>query len=311
MGAIGDFLLYLFESGLAPGTIKNYRSAISAVHRGFSDGSTVSDNRALGQLIKGMFVERPPSRRLVPTWDLFQVLSSLSKAPFEPLGSATILHLTIKVVFLMAVATSRRRSELHSLSLEPGHIRWEPGGVRLVPMAGFLAKNQSGSFSPPDIFVPDIKSFSSVPSDKLWCPVRALKWYINRTKDLRSSLKQLFVSTVPPHRPASRDSISRWIVTAIRTALADWPHGHDTPVRAHDVRAASTSWAFFKGVPVADIVQAASWKSANTFSDCYLKDVVQTEGTSGRAVLSAAAASSRQHASTSVSSEVTGSAPGK
>ena len=275
IGEIGDFLLYLFDSGLMTATIKNYRSAIAAIHQRFSDGSTVSTNSAVSQLLKGMFVNRPPVRKLVPSWDLFSVLSTLAKPPFEPLGSATLLQLSIKVVFLLAVATARRRSELHALSVAAGHIRWEPGGVRLVPSTGFLAKNQSDSYEPPDIFVPDISSFSSVSDDKFWCPVRALKWYVNRTKSIRT------------FRPASRDTIARWVVTAIRSVPGGWPEA-DGPIKAHEVRGVSSSWAYFRGVPLSEITQAASWKNANTFSDCYLKDVLQRDGRAGREVLQVA-----------------------
>ena len=160
------------------------------------------------------------------------------------MDSSTLLNLSIKVAFLLGVATSRRRSELHALSMETGHIRWEPDGVRLVPRAGFLVKNQSESFAPPDIFVPDIKSRSSVPEDRLWCPVRALKWYLSRTRSLRTSEAHLFITTSPPHGPASRDTISRWLLSAIR---ADANVSPSTLVRAHEVCVASTSWAFFPG----------------------------------------------------------------
>ena len=77
----------------------------------------------------------------------------------------------------MAVATARRRSELHSLTVEDGHIRWEPGGVRLIPQAGFLTKNQSSDFLPPDVFVADLKSFLAVDADKLWCPSGTIVYY--------------------------------------------------------------------------------------------------------------------------------------
>ena len=163
----------------------------------------------------------------------------------------------------------------------------QPGGVRLIPSAGFLAKNQSDSFEPPDFFVPDLKAFSAVAADKLWCPVRALKWFVDRTKSIRTGHDQLFVSTVPPFRPASRDTIVRWIVTAIRSVPGGWP-ATDGPVHAHEVRGVSASWAFFKGVSMSDITRAASWKSPSTFSDCYLKDVLQVDGRAGRAVLQAA-----------------------
>ena len=296
VGEIADFLVYLFEWDLSASTIRNYRSAIAAIHLGFPDRTSVSDNKALGQLVRGMFVSRPPTRRLIPSWDLFNVLSSLSRSPFEPMGSSTLLDLSIKVTFLLAVATSRRRSELHSLTIEEGHIRWEPGGVRLIPKLGFLTKNQSESFLPPDIFVADIKSFSSVADDKFWCPVRALKWYISRTKTLRAGHSQLFIATTPPHQPASRDTISRWLISAIRRATdtKTMDTGADGPVRAHDVRAASTSWAFFKGISIGDITQAACWKTPNTFTECYLKDVLQAEGRAWRAVLEAASRSSLQ-----------------
>ena len=239
--------------------------------------------------MKGMFLSRPPTRKLVPSWDLFSVLSTLSRPPFEPLSNASLLHVSIKVAFLLAVATSRRRSELWSLTLEPGHIRWEPHGVRLIPRADFLTKNQSESFTPPDIFLPDIKSFSSVPDDKLWCPVRALKWYLGRTKHLRQGRHDLFLATTPPHRPASRDTIARWLVAAIKAANALSPSQPSNPLHAHEVRAATSSWAFFKGASVHDVTQAACWKTPNTFTQCYLKDVLQTEGRAGRLVLRAAA----------------------
>ncbi|XP_071803935.1 uncharacterized protein [Asterias amurensis] len=62
-----------------------------------------------------------------------------------------------------------------------------------------------------------------------------------------------------------------------------WP-ATDGPVHAHEVRGVSASWAFFKGVSMSDITRAASWKSPSTFSDCYLKDVLQVDGRADRAV---------------------------
>ena len=196
-----------------------------------------------------------------------------------------MLHLSVKAAFLLAVASSRRRSEISSLTLEPGHIRWEPGGVRLIPRTDFLTKNQSESFTPPDIFLPDIKSFSAIPEDRFWCPVRALKWYLSRTKSIRQAHNDLFITTTPPYRPASRDTIARWLVTAIKSAGDESSAKPSGSVHAHDIRAASASWAFFKGASINEIVQAACWKDPNTFTQCYLKDVLQAEGRAGRVVL--------------------------
>ena len=44
------------------------------------------------------------------------------------------------------------QSSLHALSITTGHIRWEIGGVRLIPNAVFLAKNQAESSGTVKIF---------------------------------------------------------------------------------------------------------------------------------------------------------------
>ena len=45
-------------------------------------------------------------------WDLGIVLEALSKHPYEPLREASLKHLTLKTVFLLAMASARRCSEL-------------------------------------------------------------------------------------------------------------------------------------------------------------------------------------------------------
>ena len=125
------------------------------------------------------------------------VLRALSEAPFEPLHKASLHCLAIKTAFLVAIISGHRISTLHALFVEPGHIRWEPAGVRLVPRPGFIAKNQSPSSQSVEMFLPSMSSFSSVEADKVWCPVRALKWYLDRTKTKRSSTS-LFVLSIEP-----------------------------------------------------------------------------------------------------------------
>ena len=54
--------------------------------------------------------------------------------------------------------------------------------------------------------------------------------------------------------------------------------GLEKTPHAHDVRGIGTSWAKFQGVPIGKIMQAATWKSLNTFISCYMKDIVEIEG---------------------------------
>ena len=86
-------------------TIRGYRSAIAAVHEGFPDGSSVTDSQDLGKLLKSFFLARPKNPQLAPSWSLPKVLEALAKPLFEPLAEASLKHLTIKTVFLVAVAS--------------------------------------------------------------------------------------------------------------------------------------------------------------------------------------------------------------
>ena len=195
---MSDFLVHLFPAGLAIGTVRTYRSAIAAAHTGFADGSSISSNGAITQLLRGMFNERPPVRRLVPSWDLGRVPEVMASAPYEPPDLATLLQMSITPAFLIAASSARRGCEIHALSIQSGHIRRDPGGVRLVPRMAFLMKNQTAEFSPPDIFMPETRSVSSIRSDRLGCPVRYLTWYLARTWPLRGTCEQLACHNPPP-----------------------------------------------------------------------------------------------------------------
>ena len=276
---VTTFLVSLFKEGLQTSTVRNYRSAVAAVHRGFDDGTSISTNPAITHLLKGMFAQRPPRQRLAPSWSINDVLAKLAGHPYEPIQDAPLEALLHKTLFLVAAASARRRSELHALSVRSGFIRFTPAGVSLIPNPQFLAKNQSESFSPSPIFLPRIESTSSVAEDRLVCPVRALKWYIHKTKNLRTS-DVLFILPRSPYSPASKDTISKWLVRLIL------PHASPMEsVRAHDVRAQATSTAWFRGIPLPDIMAAASWKTPSSFVACYLTDVISQEGNFARSVL--------------------------
>ena len=76
---------------------------------------------------------------------------------------------------------------------------------------------------------------------------------MERTRDLRSS-NSLFVTAIAPHRAASKDSFSRWIISAIKSAGVDALV--TGPIRAHDTRSVSTSWALLNGISVERFLKA-------------------------------------------------------
>ena len=75
--------------------------------------------------------------------ELTCVLWSLNKAPYEPLKTADIKYITLKAVFLLTFAATRR-SEIHALSIEEGCFRYDRNSdsITLLTQPGFLAKKK-------------------------------------------------------------------------------------------------------------------------------------------------------------------------
>ena len=272
---IADFLVFLFESKkLAVSTIKGYRAMLSNTLK-FRGMKNIGTDPHLADLVRSFELSRPVCRSLTPKWDLACVLWSLTKAPFEPLDQASILHLSWKTVFLLSFASAKRRSEIHALSMEEGFLRFNntDGSVSLMCQAGFLAKNQIPSVAPSSFVIPSLAaSCGPDDNDRLLCPVRAIKFYLNRTSSFRGSRKRLFLPA-KGKGDISAATISRWIASTIRHAYS---HLTDRDlsflkIRPHELRALSSSWAFCNHAPLDDIMKAAFWRNQSTFSSFYLR----------------------------------------
>jgi len=274
---IADFLQELFDKeNFCAATIAGYRAAISLVHRGIN-GTPIGQDKDLGILLAGMSRLRPRKRVLIPNWSLPLVLNILSKEPFEPLETADIKFVTLKTVFLVAITSGRRVSEIHALSTDKSHLRWECNGkgVRLLTNPKFMAKNESLKNPGKDIFLSSFDHFASSPEEKCMCPCRALSIYLDRTKAARNSCSQLFLTYKKGAvRQASKDTIARWIVETVKTAYAMAGDEDIELARAHDTRSLSTSWALFQGVKLDEIMRAAFWSAETTFTTFYMRDVL-------------------------------------
>ena len=192
---LADFFIFLFEEKkLAISTIKGYRSMISHT-LSFSSSKACADP-SISELMRALELKRPVSRSLTPKWDLSCVLWSLTKAPYEPLDQASLQHLTWKTVFLLTLASSKRRSEIHALSVEDGHCRFNSNyeSVTLLTQPGFLAKTQLPSTASLPFTIPSLSNVcGSDDEDRFLCPVRSLRFYLQRVKSLRGHRKRLFI----------------------------------------------------------------------------------------------------------------------
>ena len=79
-------------------------------------------------------------RRRLPLGLLHTVLRHLSLSSFEPLAAATEHLLLFKVLFLVAVTSARRVSELAALHVDPPFLKFHPDNITLYPDVSFLPK---------------------------------------------------------------------------------------------------------------------------------------------------------------------------
>ncbi|KAI2653767.1 Transposon Ty3-G Gag-Pol polyprotein [Labeo rohita] len=237
VGTVLEFLQARFSTGLAHSTLKVYVAAISAYHA-LLDGVSVGKNPLVIRFLRGVLRLRPPTRPRVPTWDL----------------TVTVL--------LLALTSLKRVGDLQALSVAPSYLEFSPGNINafLYPRPGYVPKVPTHppqpvvlqAFCPPPFREPDQQKLNCM------CPVRALDAYVHRAALWRKS-EQLFVCYGPPKKgsPASKETLSRWIVDAISTAYESSDLPSPLGVKAHSTRALGASKAFSAGVPIQDICNAA------------------------------------------------------
>ena len=105
--------MYLYQDlNRRSSTIDGYRTAI--VDTLGPTGLHISQSSHLNRLLSSFHRDRPKSSRNLPKWNLSVVLNELTKAPFKPMKDTYLKHLTLKTAFLLALASGKRRSEIHA-----------------------------------------------------------------------------------------------------------------------------------------------------------------------------------------------------
>ena len=88
-------------------------------------------------------------------------------------------------------------------------------------------------------------------------------------------MTKLFQDPRKGNQAISKDSVSKWISYTIKLAYRKLAKRDISflKIKAHEVRALSSSWAFFDKVPLNEILQAAVWSRSSTFGKFYLRDM--------------------------------------
>ena len=121
-----------------------------------------------------------------------------------------------------------------------------------------------------------IKAFAP---DKRLCLVFLLHEYLSRIKPLRGECTGLFMTTQPPFKEASQQTIVRWIKKSLVTAGLDM--SIFTP---HSTRSAAANKARVSHIPLMTILKTAGRSQTSTFAKYYKKTVMK-EGAFAEAIL--------------------------
>ena len=278
---IADFLISLQDRGRAPVTVEGYRTAISETFK-FSDRPSVAEDPCIKAIIRSHRISHVAKGNTVPPWDLAVVLKHLSTSPYEPIELCSMKLLTVKTLFLLALASGKRGGELSALTREGFSWNNSKTAVTLRFDPAFVSKTQGKtgkSISP--IILPSIGEFvGNEPEEMVLCPVRALLKYYFRSRKLGlvTKRKKKFFVSYQSGRASDicSETISRWmkwlIIDSHQKVLAK-----DltlSGVKAHQVRGVSTSNAFAHS-SMEQVLEMGSWSTDTTFTNFYLKDLSQ------------------------------------
>ena len=189
--------MFLFlDKERRPSTIEGYRAAIADTLN--SEALDISHSDELSRLLTSFHRDRPKASRPIPSWNLSLVLQMLTRDPFEPMRKADLKYITYKTVFLLALASGKRRSEIHAWLPKVSKLDdWNK--VSVVPSLKFIAKNQlakKGFDSVAPVVIPALAPslHEDLTNDRTLCPVRALRYYLKATEELRVGKELLFIS---------------------------------------------------------------------------------------------------------------------
>lgn len=135
-----DFLQELADSGRAQSTILGYVTAIADRHEKVRVGKKLFRLSRLPSIqtwIAGREQISHAPHVMIPSWDLDIVLSQLKKTPYFPLEDAPLKELTLRTVFLIAVTSARRASEIHAIQSDT--LQWNSSSVSAFLDPAFFA----------------------------------------------------------------------------------------------------------------------------------------------------------------------------
>ncbi|KAM9315508.1 uncharacterized protein PAF06_006469 [Gastrophryne carolinensis] len=178
--------------GLSVNTLKVHLAALSV----FLDRklSSISIVKRFRLAVKR---SRPAPCRVIPQWDLAKVLSVLSSPPFYPNKNSDIKLLTWKVLFLVAITSARRFSDIQAWSCRHPFLQVFTDRIVLKVDPCYLPKPASDFHRSQEIIIPSV---AKEDPELMALDVKSLLFqYLNQTKGFRKA-DSLFIAFSGPRK---------------------------------------------------------------------------------------------------------------
>ena len=254
-----EFLTDLYSNGCHYSGLCAARSALtSLVH--IEDGPSVTAHPLINRFLKGIFNMHPPKPRYVEIWDVDKVLAFFNTKDHN--DKLSFKELCTKTVTLLMILGANRKNAFSTFSIDD--IKTDESKCIICPTK--VMKHSRPGLKPEPMI------FHRYQLNKKLCIVSCIEHYLFQRKKLVPVDNKAFIVTYgKPHKPASADTISRWIKDTLKDA------GINVDVfTSHSCRSASTSKALSVGVPLHEILKRANWSQAETFRKHYQRTILPT-----------------------------------
>lgn len=253
--SISDVLSFLtaeFNNGLSYSSINSTRSALSLIIK-----EDIGEDDRIKRFFKGIANSRPSRAKYDVTWDPQIVLDY-----FRAKESNKILSfkdLSYKTITLLALITGHRMQTFSLIDIRNIVIK---GSQVEIKISAKIKTSRKNTFQP-NLILPFF-------SEEKLCAASAIVNYLEKTKNFRGPINQLFVSLNKPTKPVSSQTLGHWVKEIL--ALS----GIDTSIfSAHSTRHASTSKAKSLGVDLGLIRKTAGWsENSVTFAKFYDRKII-------------------------------------
>ena len=262
-----SFFFKLFKQGLALRTMSAYRASLADPM--FYGYQIDTNSKVFRDFFISCRTRRPITKALPPQWEVDKVLQYLKTSQFKNNKTISLPALLLKTLFLIALATGSRISEIAAFRRDKDHCSFSTNNslVRLSTAEGFTFKSERRLKRNPIISIPALLLKDLRHS---LCPVECLRTWLDRTSEWPNP-KNFIWFNAATQKPAN----NRILALRFRQ-LVNLSHAYNTKSNFHQIRKVATSLAFDRGLSLAEICSRASWGNDSVFfKNYYLKQSVK------------------------------------